>query len=188
MVTFCIGSARAKRDYFANASGVVILDNVEVLFCASENGKNYFAYGDVPFGSFTVEEYLTYRRALCTEPFSEQSLKPFGIAASKRVKRLSPAEMRCVAFLEKTMGHTDKAVVVNLDGTKYTRKNNAFLRRLLKVVDEAYVCVTDARFVANADKGYKTMMFGKKTEGVKPTFYAAKKLARRIKAKRVSIM
>ncbi len=188
MVTFCIGSARAKREYFAGASGVVILDNVEVLFCVSENGKNYFAYGDVPFGSFTVEEYLTYRRALCTEPFSADSLKPFGIPASKRICRLSPAEMRCVAFLEKTMGHTDKAVVVNLDGAKYTRRNNAFLRRLLKAVGEAYVCVTDARFVANADKGFRTLMFGKKTEGQTPKFYAAKKLARKIGAKRVAVM
>ena len=134
MVTYCIGSARSKREYFANMDGVVILDNVEVLFCASENGKNYFAYGDVPFGSFTVEEYLTYRRALCTEPFSVNSLAPFDIPGSKRVSRLLPAEMRCVMFLEKTMGHTDKAVVINLDGTKYTKKNNASLKRLLKAV------------------------------------------------------
>ena len=31
-------------------------------------------------------------------------------------------------------------------------------------------------------------MFGKATDGVKPSFYAAKKLAKRIGAKRVSVM
>lgn len=187
MVTYCIGSARAKREHFA-ATDAVILDNVEVLFCASENGKNYFAFGSVPFGSFTVEEYLTYRRALCTEPFSADCLKPFAIPASKRVGRLTPVEMRCVAFLEKTMGHTDRAVVINLDGTKYSKKNNAALKRLLKVIGEAYVCVSDARFVVNADNVYKTLVFGKACEGEKPKFYAAKKLAKRIGAKRVSVM
>ncbi|MCH5158826.1 MAG: hypothetical protein J1F33_06490 [Clostridiales bacterium] len=187
MVTYCIGSARAKREYFADV-GAVVLDNVEVLFCASENGKNYFAYGDVPFGSFTVEEYLTYRRALCSEPFSEKSLLPFKIQATKRIKKLVPAELRCVMFLEKTNGHTDKPVVINLDGVKYTRKNNAALKRLISAAGDAYVCVSDARFVVNADKGYKTLVFGKTNGGVRPKFYAAKRLAKRIGARRASVM
>ncbi|MCH5351442.1 MAG: hypothetical protein J1F39_05705 [Clostridiales bacterium] len=187
MVTYCIGSARIKREYFAD-SGAIVLDNVEVLFCASENGRNYFAYGDVPFGSFTVEEYLTYRRALTTEPFSEKALLPFKIPATKRINKLCPAELRCVMFLEKTTGHTDKTLVVNLDGVKYTRRNNAALKRLIKSVNEVFVCVSDARFVANADRGYKTLLFGKPAEGIKPRFYAAKRLAKRIGARRASIM
>ncbi len=58
MTTYCTGSARQKRDYFKETDGTVVLDNVEVLFCVSENGRNYFAYGDVPFADFSVAEYL----------------------------------------------------------------------------------------------------------------------------------
>ncbi len=189
MVTYCIGSARQKRAYFEDASGVVVLDNVEVLFCASENGRNYFAYGDMPFGTFTVEEYLRYRRALCATEFSLEPLRAFGIQPNKLIRRLTPVEMRCVAYLEKTWGKTDKAVVINLDGTRFSRRANALLKKLIAAIEgDAYVCITDARFMTHAENGYKTLTFGVPTAGEKPTFYAAKKLAHRIGAKRVSIM
>jgi len=188
MVTYCIGSARQKRDYFKAAEGAVVLDNVEVLFCASENGRNYFAYGDVPFGDFTVEEYLKYRRALCKEKVTNATLDKYGISPRKRLKRLSAAELRIVMFLEKTAGRTDKAVVVNLDGTRYSARNNAALKRLLSGLSEAYVCVSDARFLKYADKNVRTLEFGKPQKAVRPAFYSAKRLAEKIGAKKIAVM
>lgn len=187
MVTYCLGSARQKRAYFA-ASDAVVLDNVEVLFCASIDGKNYFAYGDVPFSSFTVSEYLKYRRALCSADVDEGDIRAFGISPDKRLCSLVPAEMRIVAFLEKTCGKTDRAVVVNLDGTKYTRRNAAALNRLLARVKDAYVCVTDRKFVRKAPVEHRELSFGKPSFCGKPVFYYAKILARKINAKRISVM
>lgn len=188
MVTYCTGSARQKREYFKEIEGAIVLDNVEVLFCTSENGKNYFAYGDVPFSSFEVYEYVKYGRALESGAVSPSVIKAFGLSPSKRLKRLAPAEMRIVTFLEKTGGETDKAIVVNLDGTKYSRRNARALKRLLAACAEAYVCVTDARFIKHAGSGVKTLGFGKLATGKRPAFYAAKALAKRIGAKRVSVM
>ncbi len=165
-----------------------MLDNVEVLFCAAENGRNYFAYGDVPFGGFTVSEYLKYVRALETDKVGDDTIRALGVSPRKKLKKLCPAEMRIVTFLELTAGRTDRAVVVNLDGARYTRKNDAALRRLLGAVGDAYVCVTDMRFVSHAGKEVKQLAFGKPVDGIRPSFYAAKKLARKIGAKRISVM
>ncbi len=188
MVTYCIGSARQKREYFKEASGAVVLDNVEVLFCASENGRNYFAFGDVPFGSFTVSEYLSYATSADDVRPSAETVRLLGLQPGKLLSKLCPAEMRIVSFLELTAGRTDKSVVINLDGTRYTRKNNAALKRLLSFVPDAYVCITDGRFLDRADDGYKTLSFGKMANTSKPSFYAAKRLAKKIGAKKVAVM
>lgn len=186
MVTYCVGSARQKRAYFASASGVVVLDNVEVLFCASADGKNYFALGEVPFGSFGVLEYLKYRRALCDKKVNASQIRALGLSPRKRLKRLCAAEMRLVMFLEKTAGETDKAIVVNLDGCKYTRRNAAALKRLTALADEVYVCVTDERFIPS---GARIMRFGKRVKRARrPMFYAARRLSRILGAKRVEVV
>lgn len=191
MVTFCTGSARQKRAYFEEASGVVVLDNVEVLFCASENGRNYFAFGDVPFASFTVDDYLKYRRALNVGEVSaniDVFLRRQRISGVKRLRYISPVQMRIVSFLEKTAGVTEKSVVINLDGTKYSRALNKQLKRFIAALPvDVFVCVTDEKFIDKADNGYKTLAFGKKVDGIKPKFTAAKKLARRVRAKSVAI-
>lgn len=187
MITYCTGSAREKRRYFKEVTGAVVLDNVEVLFCAGENGKNYFALGDAPFGSFTVDEYINFRRALCEKSYSPEVLKRFKISPIRRIRSLSTAEMRCVQFLEKTAGLSDKPIVVNLDGTRYSRRNNAALMRLLAENNEAYVCVSDARFLKHAPVGIQTLAFGF-GDGKRPKFYAAKRLAKAIGAKKVAVM
>ncbi len=191
MITFCTGSARQKRAYFEEASGVVVLDNVEVLFCASENGRNYFAFGEVPFSTFTVDDYLKYRRALNVGEISaniDVFLRKQKLSGLRRLKYISPVQMRIVSYLEKTAGVTDKSVVINLDGTRYTRSLNRQLKRFIaEIPTDVFVCVTDNRFVDKADPGYKTLAFGKKIDGVKPKFTAAKKLARRVGAKHVAI-
>ncbi len=204
MVTYCTGSARQKRAYFEEVSGAIVLDNLEVLFCASENGKNYFAFGDVPFSGFTVSDYLKYSRAAskiealadffegkATEFRTDidRAIAKLGLSKNKKLGRLAPAEMRAVTFLEKTGGATDSALVVNLDGAKYSRRNAKALARLIKCAGgDVFVCVTDARFVEHSAPGCKTMAFGKKTDGVKPTFFAAKRLAKKIGAKKVAVM
>lgn len=189
MVTYCIGSARQKREYFGKLDGAVILDNVEVLFCASENGRNYFAYGDVPFSAFTVREYLKYRRALCKAEIPADMFGKLRLRANKRLGKLAPAEMRCVAFLEKTCGSTDKPVVINLDGAKYTRRNAAALMRLVALCKDVYVCVTDKRFLRRSGATAQTLAFGTPVvKRARPKFYAAKRLAQKINAKRVAVM
>ena len=188
MITYCTGSARQKRGYFNGSDDVVMLDNIEVLFCASENGRNYFAYGEVPFASFTVTDYLDYRRALCKDKPTAADLAKFELCGKKRIGSLCAAELRCVMFLEKTCGTTDKTVVVNLDGIKYSSKNAASLARLLSACKDAYVFVTDKRFLPRRGSGYRTLSFGKSTKYVRPKFYAAKLLAKRINAIKVSVM
>lgn len=188
MVTYCLGSARQKREYFKKKEGAVILDNIEVIFCVSENGRNYFAYGDVPFSGFTAEEYLRYRRALCGGTPPVQLLPRFGIKPEKRLKKLTPAELRCLMFLEKTCGFTDKPVVINLDGTKYSLRNQKALKRLIEVCPDAYVLVTDNRFFKRAPFGRKTLVFGKPVKKKRPAFYTAKLFAAKLNAKKVSVM
>lgn len=188
MVTYCTGSARQKRAYFEDADGVVVLDNIEVLFCASENGRNYFAYGKVPFSDFTVADYLAYRRALCGECVSTATMRAFGLKPHKRLGRLSPAEMRCVTFLEKTAGHTEKSLVINLDGTKYTRRDAACLKKLIAAVHDAYVCVTDPEFIDSGVKPAELLSFGRiDADAPAPEFYSARLLAKRIGAKKVAV-
>ena len=187
MITYCIGSARQKRAYFKTLKDAVVLDNAEVLFCASENGRNYFAYGYIPFAGFEVGEYLAYRRALCREKVEDATVRAFGLDPRKRLEKLCAAELRTLTFLEKTAGATADPVVVNLDGAKYTRKNVRTLNRLLaRFTSDVYVCVTDMRFVKKANC-HMTMEFGK-SKGRRPKFYTAKRLAKRINACRVAVM
>ena len=188
MLTYCIGSARQKRTYFMNDKDAVFLDNAEVLFCASEDGKNYFAYGSLPFSDFTVSEYLEYARALKSEKVTREIIETFGIDPETRLKRLCPAQYRCVQFLEATRGVRQKKLVVNLDGARYSKKNAKALDALIALADEVYVCVTDKRFTTKCKHEYKILSFGKPTKRTRPRFYAARLLAKRIGAKRIAIM
>ena len=188
MVTFCLGSARAKRAYIKEVKDAILLDNIEVLFCVSENGRNYFAYAPVPFYGFTVRDYLRYRRALCGQKLDEDSIKRFGINPNKRIGRLSAGELRTVQFLEKTCGTTDKPVIINLDGIRYGKRCAAALRRLLKVLPDAYVFITDTRFAKRFHGKSGTMNFGAQTKHSLHRFFAAKVLAQKLGATKVSIM
>lgn len=166
----------------------MLLDNIEVLFCASENGRNYFAYAPVPFGSFRVGDYLRYRRALCGEKIQPSDIEKFGINPKKRMRRLCAAERRIVQFLEKTCGKTDKPVIINLDGIRYSRRNMTALKRLLAVVPQAYVFVTDKRYTSRFRGEHLTQTFGSQSPFITHKFYAAKELAERIGADKVSVM
>lgn len=189
MVTFCLGSARQKREYFRNKD-VLVLDNIEVLFCASENGKNYFVYGAVPFSEFKVAEYIKYRRALCGGETDLSVLARLDIPLNKRFGRLCEAERRGVMLAEKTGGAEPSAtVLINLDGAKYSRKNMRALDRLLHECKDAYVCVTDKRFLKHASVPYKELHFGKAANAkVRAEFYAAKLLKKRLGASKVAVM
>lgn len=189
MVIFCTGSARRKREYFKKRDNVLLLDNIEVLFCASENGRNYFAYGKVPFANFTVIDYLRYRCALCGKTPTENDVKAFGLSPKSRIGRLAFAERRCVTLIEKSEMTNGKDVVVNLDGAKYSKKNGAALNRLLSNCSgDVYVCITDNRFEKKTKRTHKTLAFGcPQSKRKRPEFYAAKKLARMIDATRVAV-
>ncbi|MCH5161724.1 MAG: hypothetical protein J1G04_06810 [Clostridiales bacterium] len=188
MVTFCTGSARQKRAYFMNDKDAVFLDNTEVLFCASEDGKNYFAYGDLPFADFTVSDYLNYARALKSEKVTRQAIEDFGISPDIKIKKLSPVQYRCVQFLEKTRGAKQKKLVINLDGAKFSKKSARGLAALISKADEVYVCVTDDRYITRYKRDCKVLSFGKSVKKSKPKFYSARILAKRIGAKRIAIM
>ncbi len=166
----------------------MLLDNIEVLFCASENGRNYFAYAPVPFGGFRVIDYLRYRRALCDEKLLPADIARLGVNPNKKLRRLCAAERRIVQFLEKTLGKTDKPVIVNLDGIRYTRRNMSALKRLLSVVPRAYIFVTDKRFASRFRGAYTTQMFGSQSPFLSHKFYAAKELAQRVGANKISVM
>lgn len=190
MVTFCLGSARQKREYFKN-KGVLVLDNIEVLFCASENGKNYFAYGAVPFSEFEVADYIKYRRALCGGETDLSVLTRLGISLRKKFGRLCEAERRAVQLAEKAGGKASASVLINLDGARYSRKNMRVLDRLLLECENAYVCVTDIRFSKRTGVAHERLYFGKpniKAHKAHAEFYAAKLLKRRLGATRVSVM
>lgn len=184
MVTYCTGSARQKREYF-DAGEYLVLDNTEVLFCASVDGHNYFAYGDVPFKDFTVKDYIAYKRALESTPPDLRVLDALGVKPNKKLGRLSVVQLRAV-YLVAERGTTAKKTVVNLDGTRYSRRTARELGKLLAFLPEAFVCVTDARFVEKAGTA-QTMAFGGAARGRRPSFYAAKLLAARIDAKRVAV-
>ena len=188
MVTFCLGSARAKRAYVKTIEDAILLDNIEVVFCVSENGRNYFAYAPVPFSEFTVYDYLSYRRALCGEKLIASDIKRFGINPKRKMGRLSAAERRNVQFLEKTCGKADKPIIINLDGIRYTRSGMAALCRLRAVVPDAHVFVTDRRCAARYHGECDTKMFGAQSKHSTHRFYAAKLLARKIGANKISVM
>lgn len=190
MVTFCLGSARQKREYFKN-KGMLVLDNVEVLFCASENGKNFFVYGEVPFSEFSVRDYVLYRRALCGGNTDMSLIERAGIPLGKRFGRLCEAERRVVMLAEKTGGEkVGGAAVVNLDGARYSKKN---MRALCKLVNECgervFVCVTDRKFVKKMRLPYEILHFGKDTKRkTRKAFYAAHLLKKRLGATKISVM
>lgn len=188
MVTFCLGSARAKRAYIKTIGDAILLDNIEVLFCVSENGRNYFAYAPVPFSEFSVNDYLSYRRALCGEKLVESDIKRFGIDPKRKMGKLSAAQRRTVQFLEKTCGKADKPIIINLDGIRYTRRCMTALRRLLAVIPAAYVFVTDKRFVSRFRGEFATQTFGAQSHYTAHRFYSAKLLAQKIGANKISIM
>lgn len=188
MVTFCLGSARQKRAYIKDISGAILLDNIEVLFCVSENGRNYFAYAPIPFGEFKVFDYLRYRRALCGEKPVVSDVKKFGINPNKKLCAISAAERRTVQFLEKTCGKTDKPIIINLDGIRYNRRNMRALKRLLAAVSQAYVFVTDKRFMSRFRGKCGTLTFGGQSHFLTHRFYAARLLAKKTGATRISVM
>ncbi len=175
MVTYCTGSARQKRAYFMRKDAIV-LDNIEVVFCASEDGKNYFAYGEMPFSMFGVKEYLDYKTALAGGGVDYALLEKLGISTKTRVGRLCPAQMRCVQLAEKLAGGRYGDVVINLDGTRYSRKNAKALAALISVCENVFVCVTDKRFVSRAPRIDGVMKFGNGS-GTRGTFYNTRALA-----------
>ena len=189
MVTFCLGSARQKRAYVKTVKDAVLLDNIEVLFCVSENGRNYFAYAPVPFFGFTISDYLSYRRALCGKRLDESDIIRFGLNPKKRMGKLSAGERRTVQYLEKTCGSTDKPVIINLDGIRYGKRSSAALYRLIKAIStDVYVYVTDPRFARRFRGKYETLTFGAQSKRRFHRFYYAKILAEKVGANRISIM
>ena len=188
MVTFCLGSARQKRAYIKDISGAILLDNIEVLFCASENGRNYFAYAPIPFGEFKVCDYLRYRRALCGEKPVVSDVKKFGINPNKKLRSLCAAERRIVQFLEKTCGRTDKTIIINLDGIRYSRRNMRALKRLIAAIPQSYVFVTDKRFKARFRGEHKALAFGGQSHFLTHRFYEARLLAKKAGATKISVM
>lgn len=189
MVTFCLGSARQKRAYTKTIKGGVLLDNIEVLFCASENGRNYFAYSPLPFASFTVYDYLSYRRALCGDKITESDIKGFGINPNKKIGRLTAAARRTVQYLEKTGGATDNPVIINLDGIRYGRRCFTALKRLISMLTgDVYVYVTDRRFADRFGGLSGIVTFGSQSKTSTHKFYSAKLLAKKAGANKISVM
>ena len=186
MVTYCIGSARQKRAYF-QAGDYVLLDNEEVVFCASENGFNYFAYGAPPFSAFAVREYLDYMRALCPHKVTDADITRFGLDPAARLCALSPVKRRALSYLEKTGGKSELTPGINLDGTRYSMRARRELKKLVREIGDCCVCVSDLRFLRHAERGARVLKFGKSVKRGRPKFFAAKRLAGELGITRIAV-
>ena len=68
MIVYCLGDAKAKRAAFRAADGGInsmSIDNDEILTVLKNDGKTYFAVGDIPFADMSVSEFVAYSKSLC---------------------------------------------------------------------------------------------------------------------------
>lgn len=169
-----------------------MLDNEEVLFCASENGRNYFAYGAVPFAVFTAEQYVKYKLALCGAEKTVEALSMLSmlnIPHDVRLGAIVPAQRACIDYIiKKSGGLLKERTVVDLDGVKCTRKNRKALNELIGLCPDLFVCVCDNRFLKYAKKPFTTLDFGKRQKCSRPRFYEARRLAKMISAYKIAVM
>lgn len=157
MVTYCLGSAGAKRRDFRSkkGGGVVTLDNDDVLADFLLDGKQCFVIGELPFGDFCVSDYICYHRALKTKlPLRTKAIRNLlhrcgsKAGAYRRIARLDRLEYRKLQLAAKLEDDTH-TVYVNFDGLPYSRKNKAKMDALLRSWQKftVFAAVSDSRFV-----------------------------------------
>ena len=110
----------------------------------------------IPFGTFTILEYIRYSRALVdehqlTRNAAHDKIKSIGLKRKLgcKLKKLSPIEYRALCLAVKLDEGTHSAYV-NFEGLKYCRKNRNNLKRFLELWGQkykVYAMVSDTRFV-----------------------------------------
>lgn len=158
MIVYCLGDAKAKRAAFRSTDGganSMSIDNDEILTVLKNDGKTYFAVGEIPFADMSVSEFVSYGKSLCkTQPAHRREIsyyaKLFGFKSvmCKKLKKLSVPQYRMAQFLTK-YDLSVRDVYVNFDGLEYSRANkkavNGFLSKIKRYFN-IYVGVSDFRF------------------------------------------
>ena len=151
MVTYCTGDPGLKRKNFRAQTGgeIIYCDNDEISPPVKGCGK-------MPFGGFTVLEFIRYARALKDNaPLNRTAvLRRLRAAGVKRrlnckLRRLSAVEYRAVSLSAKAEDDT-RVAYLNFDGLAYGLKNRRILKRFLNVWEKRYkvfVSVSDKRFM-----------------------------------------
>lgn len=159
MIVYCLGDAKAKRAAFRSTDGGInsmSIDNDEILTVLKNDGKTYFAVGDIPFADMSVSEFVAYSKSLCkTQPARRRETsyyaKLFGFKSvmNKKLKKLSVPQYRMAQFLAK-YDLSVRDVYVNFDGLEYSRANKKALEGFLSKIKRyfnIYVGVSDYRFM-----------------------------------------
>jgi len=170
---YCIGDTTEFRD--RRGDGVVYCDNDEMAPAITSAGVRacHLADGEkgslgyivnnsrrrktlIPFGTFTILEYVRYSRALVDEKqlprhAVQERIKRAGLKRKLgcKLRKLTPVEYRALCFAVKVDESTHSAYV-NFEGLKYRKKTRTLLRHFLNTWGEkykVYALVSDVRFV-----------------------------------------
>lgn len=145
MVIYCPGRDTVKRRVF-NSFDCTILDNEEVFTTFTRNGHECFAVSAPPFADFTVSEKLAFEGA----KFDETFFAPLAVKSKKRFGSLDTVQQRAVVYCERiTDSRREKPLVINLDGTVYSKKRARLLARFLALLPNptVFIFISDDRFV-----------------------------------------
>ena len=141
---------------------VALADNDEVLAYLPERGRTYFVVGDNPYGSFTVEQYISYNGRLVKgkgcqkEEATAFFRKVLGkrLAFTRKVSTLSTVQYRALALFTLITEKTEQ-VIVNFDGTRFSRGVKKSIERMAFALSQSFdttVCVTDERLTSKHAK------------------------------------
>ena len=163
-VLYLLGDPALKRKTVRKSVNekVALADNDEVLAYLPERGRTYFVVGDNPYGSFTVEQYISYNGRLVKgkgcqkEEATAFFRKVLGkrLAFTRKVSTLSTVQYRALALFTLITEKTEQ-VIVNFDGTRFSRGVKKSIERMASALSQSFdttVCVTDERLISKRAK------------------------------------
>lgn len=156
MVVYILGNSVAKRQVYSQTDcETVYVDNEEVLSASKVEDGWWFAIGKNPFADMSVESYVSYQRAFIEkEGMSRKYVKSllkkakFKKRSTVKMGSLSVFDLRKVQIASKIQPDT-KRIVVNFDGTVFSKKTQKALRKFISEFKNysLSVCISDCRFV-----------------------------------------
>jgi len=175
---YCLGDTTELRE--KKGEGVIVCNNDELAPTIKSASKKASQQTDgeacninnitinrrkralIPFGTFTILEYVRYSRALVEETQMPRQavLERIKFAGLKRkltckLKKLSPVEYRALCFASKVDDKTHSAYI-NFEGLKYCKKHRASLKKFLELLGQkykVYAMVNDVRFIPKNTDG-----------------------------------
>jgi len=174
---YCLGDTTEFRE--KKGEGIIFCNNDELapVVTSASLKASYLTDGDkaqlgtmatnrrkkvlIPFGTFTILEYVRYSRALVDERQlsrhgAHERIKCVGLKRKlgTKLKKLSPIEYRALCLAVRLDDNTH-SVYVNFEGLKYCKKHRVSLKHFLELWGEkhkVYAMVSDARFVPRATR------------------------------------